>query len=510
MMNIYSVPMLISGILCTVLSLITWLFRSRENINRVFSFLTLALAIDSFAYFAMFQFGHTMDNIVLWMRITFTAGYLVPIGVILFFFAFTGYDKRMDAKVLGIKVKHFQISALLFIAVCMLLAVSTNLLIRVPETPDNMWDMKLGSVGTLMFPLFAVIFVYLFVMAFKAYRITEDRPEQRFILLLAVGTLVWLLFGYGGALVFSPSSEAWHSTSYMGTSVMAIFFFVAIVNYQSDKVYELNLNLERKVDERTRHLRETQAQLIQSEKVAALGHLVAGVAHEMNTPVGAVYSTHNTLASAMEKLTQTLEDEHGVEISKSNKVSYILNAISGVSDVIRTSSERLIGIVKRLTIFAQLDEADLQSVNFNECIENTLAMFQFHLKPEIKIRKEFADLPAITCYPAKINQLCFQLLSNANKAIEKTGEIVLRTQVQGDGISLSVSDDGRGIPSEDINRIFDPGYTGWDLNVGTGLGLAICYQVSREHKGRIKVESEVGKGSKFTLSLPVERRPVLS
>lgn len=505
MMNIHSVPMLISGILCTVLSVITWLFRTREHINRVFSFLTLALALDSFAYFAMFQFGHTMDNIVLWMRITFTAGFLVPIGIILFFFAFTGYDERMGAKVLGVKVKHFQVFAFVFISVCILLSVFTQLMVRVPQALENMWDMELGSVGQLMFPLFAIIFVYLFAMAFKAYRTTENSPEKRFILLLTVGTLLWLVFGYGGALIFPPSSEAWHSTSYLGTGVMAIFFFVAIVNHQSDKVHELNLSLERKVDERTRHLRDTQAKLIQSEKMAALGHLVAGVAHEMNTPVGAVYSTQNTLASATEKLTQTLEDEHGIEISESNKLSHIVNAIFGASDVIRTSSERITGIVKRLKIFAQLDEADLQSVNLNECIENTLDMFQFHLKPEIKIRKELADLPAITCYPAKINQLCFQLLSNANRAIEKTGEIVLRTEVQGREISFSVADNGRGIPSEDFDRIFDPGYTAWDLNVGTGLGLAICYQVAREHKGRINVESEIGRGSKFTLSLPIEQ-----
>jgi signal transduction histidine kinase len=505
MMNIHSVPMLISGILCTVLSVITWLFRTRENINRVFSFLALALAIDSFAFFAMFQFGHTMDNIVLWMRITFTAGFLVPIAIILFFFAFTGYDKRMGERVLGVKIRYFRFYALIFISVCILLSVFTQFMVIVPQAPEHMWDMELGPVGKLMFPLFAVIFVYLFAMAFKAYRTAENSPEKRFILLLSVGTLLWLVFGYGGALFFSPSSEAWHSTSYLGTSVMAIFFFVAIVNHQSDKVLELNLNLERKVDERTRHLRETQAQLIQSEKMAALGHLVAGVAHEMNTPVGAVYSTQNTLASATEKLMRTLKDEHEIEISESNKLSHIMNAISGASDVIRTSSERITGIVKRLKIFAQLDEADLQSVNLNECIENTLDMFQFHLKPEIRIRKELADLPAITCYPAKINQLCFQLLSNANRAIEKTGEIVLRTEVQGDEINFSVSDDGRGILSEDIDRIFDPGYTAWDLNVGTGLGLAICYQVSREHKGRINVESEIGKGSKFTLSLPIEQ-----
>ena len=111
-MNIYSIPMLISGILCTLLSIITWLFRRRENINRVFSFFTLALALDSYSYFLWFQFG-SIENIHLWMRIIFPVGVLVPIGLILFFFAFTGYDKRMDDRILRIKVRHFRISILL-------------------------------------------------------------------------------------------------------------------------------------------------------------------------------------------------------------------------------------------------------------------------------------------------------------------------------------------------------------------------------------------------------------
>jgi signal transduction histidine kinase len=154
-------------------------------------------------------------------------------------------------------------------------------------------------------------------------------------------------------------------------------------------------------------------------------------------------------------------------------------------------------------VFAQLDEAELQSADLNECVEDTLAMFQYHLKRDVTVRKELAHLPAINCYPAKINQLCFQLLSNANRAIDGSGEIVLRTEASADEIRFSVSDNGRGISAEDIERIFDPGYTGWDVNVGTGLGLAICYQVAREHNGRITVESEPGKGSTFVLSLPV-------
>jgi signal transduction histidine kinase len=495
--------MLISGVLCAVLAIVTWLFRTRERINHVFAFLTLVLAIDSFAYFVMFQFGSGLDNIALWARLTFSLGFFVPIGVVLFFFTFTGYDLQPDARVMWVKARHFKIATLQFITVCMFLSLLTPLIVRVPDAPQNMWDVEFGPIGQAMFPIYSVIFVYLFTMAFKSYRATTGGPEKRLILLLSLGTLAWLLFGYVGAVIFPPTSAAWHSSSYLGTGVAAVFFFVAIVNFQSDRVHELNLNLERKVEERTRHLRETQAQLVQSEKMAALGHLVAGVAHEMNNPVGAVYATHSTLASATEKLPRAIEDEHGIEIGSTGKVSRILGAISDVSDVIRTSSERITGIVKRLKVFAQLDEAELQSADLNECVEDTLAMFQYHLKRDVTVRKELAHLPAINCYPAKINQLCFQLLSNANRAIDGSGEIVLRTEASADEIRFSVSDNGRGISAEDIERIFDPGYTGWDVNVGTGLGLAICYQVAREHNGRITAESEPGKGSTFVLSLPV-------
>ena len=501
MMNIYSAPMLISGVLCSVLAIVTLMFRRRENINRTFSMFALALAIDSFSFFAWFQFG-TAEHVDTWIRFTFTVGFLVPTALILFFYAFTGYDKKLDAKVMGISARSFRNVTIPLMVAFMILAQFTQLLIRASEAPEHIWDTEFGPVGLVVYPLFTVIFVYLFTMAFKSYKTSGDGPQKRFILLLSMGTLIWLLIGYGGAVFATPAREIYWPITYFGITTMVVFYFVAIVNYQSDQVHELNLNLERKVDERTRHLRETQVQLVQSEKMAALGHLVAGVAHEMNTPVGAIYSTQGTLEAATAKLNQTLESEHGIVTHESAKLSRIMNAISSATEVIRISSERITEIVKKLKLFAQLDEADLQSVDFNECIENTATLFQNHLKPGITMRREFADLPAVTCYPAKINQLCFQMLRNANQAVEESGEITLRTELLGNEVHLSVADDGPGIAPEDIGKIFDPGFTGWQLNVGTGLGLAICYQVSQEHEGRIDVESEPGMGSKFTFSFP--------
>jgi len=242
-MNLFSVPMLITGILCTLLSVITWMFRRRENINRVFSFFTLALAVDSLSYFMWFQFGN-IENIHTWMRITGTAGFLIPIALILFFFAFTGYDKRMDEKVLGIKVRHFQIFSILFFSVCMLLNPFTELIFRISDTPKDIWDIEDGSITILLFLFFAGIFIYLLAMVFKSYRTTDNKPQKRFILLLALGTLIWILIGYGAILFIAHSGALYQFINYLGTSLMAIFYFVAIVNYQSDKVHELNLNLE--------------------------------------------------------------------------------------------------------------------------------------------------------------------------------------------------------------------------------------------------------------------------
>jgi len=502
-MNIYALPMLISGILFTLLSLSTWMFRHKENVNRVFSLFTFALAADAFAFWAWFQFGN-VEAIDTWMRYTFALGFFVPASLILFFFAFTGYNKKLDAKVIRIKVRYFRNTILIFILCCALLSLFTNLLIAIPEDPENIYDIGFGIIGSLMYPIFAFIFIYLFTMVFKAYKGAETRSLKRFIKLLALGTFIWLFIGYGGTIFFEVGTIAMQSVSYLGTVLMAMIYFIAILNYQFDKIHEMNLNLEQKVEDRTRHLRETQSQLIQSEKMASLGHLVAGVAHEMNTPVGAVYSTHDTLAKATEKLKTSLEKDHGIFVDETKDISKAMNAISNAGDIIGSSGERITEIVKSLKLFAQLDEADLQSVNVNEAIIDTLRMFEFHLKPGITVRKEFADIPLINCYPAKINQLCFQLLRNANMAIEETGEIILKTEIIDNRLHLSVSDNGSGIPEEYLGKVFDPGFTAWNIKVGTGLGLAICYQVAQEHNGTITVESEFGQGSKFEFSFPLK------
>jgi signal transduction histidine kinase len=516
-MNIYFVPMLISGILCALLSVVTWLFRRRENINRVFSFFTLTLAIDSFANFIWFQFG-SIEHIDTWLRLTFTAGFLVPVGLILFFISFTGYYERMDSRVLGIKARHFRVFSLLIVFVCILLVQFSNLLIRVSETLENVWDLEFGPVGIFTLPLFAGIFFYLYVMAFKGYRITDNKPQKRFILLLAVGTAVWILFGYGGALFVPTTSEVWNYISYLGTAIMAVFFFVAILNYQSDKVHELNLNLERKVEDRTQELKQKnseledilnklkqmQKQVIVQEKMATLGQLVAGLTHEINTPISAIRSMNDTKSKAIMKLQKALENIAPDSDKKDHEIRKVMEVILQADQLIDEGTERLNEIIINLKNFARLDEAEMTMADIHEGLDSVLALIRHDLLTNIEVVREYGEIPPFVCHARELNQVFFNILKNACQAIEDKGRITITTSLKNSMVHVAIRDTGKGIKQDNLESIFDPHFTTRDSVVRTSLGLSICYQIIQEHHGKIDVESQPGKGSVFTVILPTE------
>lgn len=501
-MDIYSVPMLISGILFALISCITWLFRRRENINRVFSFFTLAFAIDSLGTFAWFQFGK-IEHIHIWIRIFNTAGFLIPIGLILFFFAFTGYDKRMDARVLGIKVRHFQIFSILLFVVCMMLNPFTELLTKIPDTPKDILDIEEGPVGKLLYPLFAGIFFYLLTMVFKSYRTTDNKPQKRFILMLALSTAVWILIGYGAVLFISNTGALYQFISYLGIALMAVFLFVAIVNYQSDKVHEMNLNLERRVKERTRELEENQVKLLQSEKMAALGNLVAGVSHEINNPMGAINSTNSGTSKILEKLLSIISEATSLdELQNDKKFQNYISLMQENNKVSLLAGDKITKIVQTLKNFARLDEAEFQLADIHHGIEDTLVLLHHELKFRIEVKTEFGDIPKIYCYPNQLNQVFMNITMNAIQSIEEKGEIKIRTHSDETHTYIDISDNGRGIPAENLEKIFDPGYTTKSSGVGTGLGLSIVYNIIEAHKGNIKVKSVVNEGSTFTIEIP--------
>jgi signal transduction histidine kinase len=161
-------------------------------------------------------------------------------------------------------------------------------------------------------------------------------------------------------------------------------------------------------------------------------------------------------------------------------------------------------IVRRLRSFARLDQAELKRADIHEGLEDTLALIHHELKHTIVVKREYGNIPPISCYPGRLNQVFLNLLNNARQAIRGKGEIGIRTFVREERVHIVVSDTGSGISPENLRKIFDPGFTTKGVGVGTGLGLSICYQIVRDHRGEIRVESEPGKGATFTVILPMD------
>jgi PAS domain S-box-containing protein len=250
-------------------------------------------------------------------------------------------------------------------------------------------------------------------------------------------------------------------------------------------------------------LRDAQVQLVQSEKMAALGMLVAGIAHEINTPVGAVKSMHNTLVRGVDKLKKHLEANYPEEYGKDSKLQGIFELIGDANQVIDTGGKRVTEIIRRLRSFARMDEAELKEADIHEGLEDTLMLLHHEVKHHIEIKKNYGDVPPISCYPGRLNQVFLNLLNNARQAIQGEGEITITTFVADGKVHVAIGDNGAGIADKDLAKVFDPGFTTKGVGVGTGLGLSIVYKIIQEHHGEIKVESEADKGSTFTAILPM-------
>jgi signal transduction histidine kinase len=248
-----------------------------------------------------------------------------------------------------------------------------------------------------------------------------------------------------------------------------------------------------------RELRRSQAALAHAEKMAALGRLVAGVAHEINTPLGVLQSNANTLARAAGKLAGTLAED-----AAARRYIELITSTSGLAG---QACERISQIVGNLKQFARLDEAEIQQARLQEGLENTLVLLAPQIGADIEIERAFGDLPEISCAPRQLNQVWLHLLVNAVEAIRRAGRrgtIRIETRVENGAARVAIEDNGCGIPPENLDRIFEPGFTTKGVKVGTGLGLPICFQVVREHGGRIEVESRPNEGTRFTVVLPLE------
>ena len=269
-------------------------------------------------------------------------------------------------------------------------------------------------------------------------------------------------------------------------------------------------------------LKEAQNQLLQSEKMASVGQLAAGVAHEINNPAGYVNSNLGSLKSYVENLLQLLEKYESFESLLPTAEIEVIDAIKDdidfkylkddVPDLISESLEgitRLKNIVQDLKDFSRVDEMEWQWADIHKGIDSTLNIANNELKYKTEVIKEYGDIPEVECIASQINQVIMNVLVNAAHAIEERGIITIRTGMNDDdGVWIKISDTGKGIPEENMRRIFDPFFTTKPVGQGTGLGMSLCYSIIEKHSGSIDVESEVGKGTTFIITLPVKQDEV--
>jgi two-component system NtrC family sensor kinase len=268
-----------------------------------------------------------------------------------------------------------------------------------------------------------------------------------------------------------------------------------------DKIQEL--------EKANNEIRDTQAKLVHTAKMASLGQLVAGVAHELNNPIGFIYSNMTHLREYSEKLIHLIDvaENHPKELKKEKEkadLAFIEKDLPKLISSCEDGARRTRDIVLGLRNFSRLEEAQIKKVDIHEGLENTLQLLTGELKNRIKVTKNFAKLPKINCFPSQLNQVFMNVLSNAAQAIEDKGEIIITTRsIEDQRIEISIRDNGKGMSKATLEKVFDPFFTTKGVGVGTGLGMSISYGVIQKHGGDILVSSQLHKGTEFKIVLPI-------
>lgn len=280
------------------------------------------------------------------------------------------------------------------------------------------------------------------------------------------------------------------------------------------------IKTNRDLKELNSKLSDAQSKLIQSEKLASIGQLAAGVAHEINNPIGFIFSNFGTLEQYLEDLFQMLDAYEQAEASVSDgaalarirslkadlDIDYLKEDIPNLMRESRDGIQRVRKIVQDLKDFSRVDaRQEWESVDLHAGIDSTLNIVNNEIKYKADVVKHYGALPEVQCLPSELNQVFMNLLVNAAHAITaERGTITISTGVEGPNVWVEVADTGAGIAQENLKRIFDPFFTTKPVGKGTGLGLSLSYGIVQKHSGRMEVHSELGVGTRFRVTLPIQ------
>jgi len=379
-----------------------------------------------------------------------------------------------------------------------------------------------------------IISLYMLITPIIIYR-KGFKPAKYFIAAWSVFLLGVFIFVLKDMEVL-PFNNLTRYTMQIGSAIETILLSFALANRISiirkeneHLIKEQNVILEQKVKERTaelnkaiENLKQTQSQLVESEKMASLGQLTAGIAHEINNPINFVSSNVFPLKQDIEDLKSILNKYE--EITESVDLNNKLNEINQLKDEldyhllleeldtiihgIEDGAKRTAEIVSGLRNFSRLDESEFQSANVNDCITTTLKIIQTKIG-DIKIKTELEDIPPIDCYPGKLNQFFLNTIDNAIYAVNAvkrpnhTSEIEIKTALKNNHIMVTLKDNGIGMDETTKNKIFEPFFTTKDVGEGTGLGMSIAHGILEMHQAKIEIESEINQGTLIKIFLPL-------
>ena len=427
-------------------------------------------------------------------NVLFVFPYFTPVGLCLYFEQIFGVGYR--SIILRLRQIHLVYAIMCLIVVVLDLLPISSLI-------------RLNMSFFLIFGITLMVLLTTCVLAAK-----RGRTDARII---TAGFLIFAILGFydiiGGGLGLISS---WSQVVYPWGLLVFIMSLGLVLERRfsetHEQLQEYSKGLETKVAARTvdlqnkttllektlEELRSTQTKLVQSEKMAALGSLTAGIAHEMNSPVGVLKSTLDVLIRCVNKIRHTpLPDSRPVDLLEEN------------SQVALAASDRIIGIVEGLKNFARLDEAEFQNVDIHTGIESTLSLIQHLIRDGIKVVKEYGDVPKIYCYASELNQVFMTILTNAIQAIETEGEITIETASDNQHVRIEIADTGKGIPTEELKTLFDVGFVKKESRIRMAMGLSSANDIVQKHNGEIQVESQLGTGTKFTVLLPVNLQEML-